>query len=243
MVNPMTEFVSLTERGVWQVLWESLRGETCPAQGSERLPLGELFSGSVEIGLELERTFGRPIQAIGLVEPQVLTDEASSQVWIRFSVSKDDLKSFRLSRPRLLQLIADANFQYIEVLSDNCDLWTFELARPKRWAGRSREEPFDVIGAEIRALNPFVFIHLDDVVYYLPIQARLPFAIPQLMVSYTIMFWLGSLVRYDPHSVADLRESKYWILIDGFVNQSRAWLLELFEWELYHKITHLRTVR
>ena len=44
---------------------------------------------------------------------------------------------------------------------------------------------------------------------------------------------MGSLVRYDPHSVHALMDSAYWMLIDGFVSQSRLWLLELFQWALY----------
>ena len=41
------------------------------------------------------------------------------------------------------------------------------------------------------------------------------------MVYYTILFWLGSLVRYDPDSAAELMDSPYWILLDGFMSQSR----------------------
>jgi len=33
------------------------------------------------------------------------------------------------------------------------------------------------------------------------------------------------------------------MLIDGFMNQSRIWLLELFEWEFYKTETTLRLVR
>ncbi|MGA7399820.1 MAG: YaaC family protein, partial [Candidatus Sulfotelmatobacter sp.] len=79
--------------------------------------------------------------------------------------------------------------------------------------------------------------------YCLPIQARLPVAMPQLMVNYTILFWLGSLVRYDPHSLSALMDSQYWMLIDGFMSQSRLWLLELFEWAFYKAETTLWNVR
>jgi hypothetical protein len=66
---------------------------------------------------------------------------------------------------------------------------------------------------------------------------------PQLMVSYTLLFWLGSLVRHDPHSVYALIDSPDWILIDGFMTQSRVWLLELFHWALFQKQTILRAAR
>jgi hypothetical protein len=79
--------------------------------------------------------------------------------------------------------------------------------------------------------------------YFIPLQSRLPLVMPQLLVYYTILFWLGSLVRYDPHSVNALMDSEYWILIDGFMSQSRLWLLELFEWAYYKAETTLWTAR
>ena len=63
-----------------------------------------------------------------------------------------------------------------------------------------------------------VFSHLghnSEIVYSLPLQTRLPLPMPQVMVLYSILFWLGSLVRYDPHSVSELMESHYWSLLDG----------------------------
>jgi hypothetical protein len=79
--------------------------------------------------------------------------------------------------------------------------------------------------------------------YAIPIQKRIPVALPQVSVLYTILFWLGSLVRYDPHSVSDLMDSPSWILIDGFMSQSRLWLLERMEWAHYSAETTLRSVR
>ena len=60
------------------------------------------------------------------------------------------------------------------------------------------------------------------------LKKHLPLRMPQIMVSYTLLFGLGSLVRYDPHGVYQLIYSPYWILIDGFITQSCVWLLELF---------------
>ncbi len=34
-------------------------------------------------------------------------------------------------------------------------------------------------------------------------------------------------------------DSGYWMLIDGFMSQSRLWMLELFEWALYPAETTL----
>jgi hypothetical protein len=63
------------------------------------------------------------------------------------------------------------------------------------------------------------------------------------MVYDTILFWLGSLVRYDPHGAAELKDSPYWILLDGFMSQSRRWLLEQVEWAFDQAETTLAFLR
>ena len=92
-------------------------------------------------------------------------------------------------------------------------------------------------------MNIFSHLCFERINYSISDQRKLPLQFPQLIVLYTLIFWLGSLVRYDPHSVYDLQESKYWLIISGFMNQSRIWLLELFEWELHRTETTLRYVR
>jgi hypothetical protein len=57
------------------------------------------------------------------------------------------------------------------------------------------------------------------------------------------LFWLASLVRYDPHSVQYLMDSHYWVLVDGFMSQCRPWLLEQFRWALYNEEMTLTTSR
>jgi len=91
-------------------------------------------------------------------------------------------------------------------------------------------------------MNLFVHQSTDDFNYFVPVQTELPVCLPQLLLLYTLVFWLGSLVRYDPHSIDYLQDSRFWIIIDGFLTQSRILLLELFEWDFYQVVTHLKSV-
>ena len=117
-------------------------------------------------------------------------------------------------------------------------LRTFQCATPKVLS--SGDQPLEEMMPDIAALNAFAYLGRErQLEYFIPVQSRLPFAVPQLIVNYTILFWLGSVVRYDPHSVDALMDSSYWMLIDGFMSQSRLWLLELFEWALYKAETTL----
>lgn len=97
---------------------------------------------------------------------------------------------------------------------------------------------------DFSGINLYTHIGADhELKYFLPVQHKLPLRLPQIMVSYSILFWLGSLVRYDPHSVSFLIDSPFWVLIDGFMSQSRLWLLEQFEWAMYQTETTLWIVR
>jgi hypothetical protein len=243
LVNMRTESVNLISRGVWHVLYEALTQQPCRVPNPCTLSVDALFGLNPEIGLEYEGTYNRPSSLVELYHPDVLVDFDTDEVWIRFSVERQNLKSLRLSRPKLLAYITVPGSTYRQVRSLDPDLWTFELDNPKKIPTGYTESLEQLVAAEVSAMHLFVYLHLDGLEYVIPIQTRLPLRLPQLLVLYSLMFWLGSLVRYDPHSVADLQESEYWLLIDGFMSQSRLWLLEMFEWELFRAEIITRSAR
>jgi hypothetical protein len=151
------------------------------------------------------------------------------------------MRELGLSRDRLLMVLSKTA-DYRQVRSKRKDSFTFEMATPNPISGRRDQDPAEVLHPEIRAMRVFTFQD-QRLRYALPISTKLPVALSQIVVLYTVMFWLGSLVRYDLASVSRLQDSRYWVLIDGFMNQSRLWLLELFEWEIYRKETDLVRAR
>lgn len=94
ITDPATERVSITTRGVWHVLWECLTLSPCPAANPTRLAIKELFSYCPEVAVELDRAFGRSLSLIDLESPDVLHDKATSDAWLRFSVSRFWLRHF-----------------------------------------------------------------------------------------------------------------------------------------------------
>jgi hypothetical protein len=243
LVNMNTEYVSVTRRrGVWHVLLEALQHQPFAA-ANVRFKVADLFELCPEISAEYQSTYGRPTRLIELIDPDLLVDVNSNDLWIRFSVERVDLRIHRLTRNRLLTLITLGGSTYRTVRSETRSRWTFELENAKRFTARYRRDLFELIQNEIWALNLFTALRRNGLVYAIPIQDRLQVPLPQIMVLYTLVFWLGSLVRYDPHSVAYLQDSGYWTIIDGVMTQSRIWLLELFEWELYKTETVLQSVR
>ena len=241
-VDLATETISIIARGVWHVLWEALVGTPCPAPNPCRLRIRDLFSLCAETSVEYSRSFGQSAKLIELVESELVVDSEKDEVWIRFSVYRDNLKALGLSRPKFFESITCPGSPYRQVKSTDKELWTFELMHGKKFGSRD-EVGFDVVEKEIRKLNLFVHMDFDKLGYALADQRKLPLLLPKLIVLYSLVFWLGSLVRYDPHSVESLQNSEYWLLIDGFMSQSRMWLLELFEWEFYQTETTLRSMR
>lgn len=232
------EWISVTTRGVWHTLWESLMLVRCPAANPARLRIRHLFSYCPEISSEFRRATHDWIRLLDIEEPDVLWDRTASEAWLRLSVQREELRGFRLSLPTIAKQIGSTRSRYLEVKSPKSGLRTIESTTPAR-LGRS-ESPLEALRGDILAINAFAHLGPDRKLRYcIPLQAQLPIRLPQLMVSYTILFWLGSLVRYDPHSVSALMDSEYWMLIDGFMSQSRLWLLELFEWAFYQAETTL----
>jgi len=242
LVDLSKEFVTVRGKGVWHVLWESLMGRPCPATNRTSLSIRRLFSYCPEISAEFRRVFPGPVPLLELKEPAFLYDKAQNEAWIRFSVERGDLKNHGISGPLLVRQIQSPRSGYVEVKAKDSEDRTFQSVNPKKL--NKDDTPWSVMERDVAAFNLIAsFGRGREMKYSIPLQTRLPLPLPQLIVSYTLLFWLGSLVRYDPHSVHALMDSEYWILIDGFMTQSRVWLLELFEWAFYQTETTLCTAR
>jgi hypothetical protein len=178
---------------------------------------------------------------IELEDPDILFHPASREAWLRFSVDPADLKLAKVSAKYLILGIETSRSGYVETKPTKPGFRTFESTVPVKV--RRKQSPPQALEADFAALNLFATLEQGELRYAVPIKKHIPLALPQVSVLYTILFWLGSLVRYDPHSVAYLMDSPNWTLIDGFMSQSRLWLLERMEWALYGTETTLRSVR
>jgi hypothetical protein len=242
-VEMKNEYLTISTRGVWHTLLDAVEGQRQTIANPTKIKIKYLFALCPEIAIEFARTYGESSKLIRLVEPQILYDQGKHKIWIRIAINRDDLKENKISRFALLRLISEGATRYHQVQNNDSENWAFEFETPKDIPARHRGLFCRLLTQEIGKLNLFTFLLQDGLVYHIPIQTRLPIRLCQSVVIYTLLFWLGSLVRYDPHSVAALQDSQYWLLIDGFMNQSRVWLLELFEWELYRTERTLNSVR
>jgi hypothetical protein len=236
------ERVTIRGRGVWHVLWESVMRRPCPTANQIQLPVKKLFSYCPEVSAEYLSLFGGPIPSVDIKEPTLLYDGTAREVWLRFSVDREELRNLGVTAPKLVAQMQTTRSGYMEVKSGSKETRTFE-SQTAKYLGRD-ESPAAALHSDILGLGLIVnFGRQRKLEYSFPLQSSLPLRLPQLVVSYTILFWMGSLVRYDPHSLYNLMDSPFWILIDGFMSQSRIWLLELFEWAFYQTETTLGAAR
>lgn len=243
VVRLRKETVRIVGRGMWHLLWESIMHTRCPAANPTKLSILKLFSLCPEIGVEFGILYGQPRTRIYLEKIDTLHDNSANEVWLTFSTTRNRIRNTGLSAPKLLAQVANPRTHYIEVQSKEKALRVFQSAMPAKLRGSATA--YTALQRDISDLN--LILHYGETVgnfeYSIALQRGWPLPMPQLMVSYTLLFWLGSLVRYDPHSVNELMDSPDWILIDGFMSQSRVWLLELFWWALYQDQINLRTAR
>lgn len=229
-------------RGVWHLLWEAVMHRPCPAADGTKFKISTLFSFCQEISAEYGGIFGKARSLLHLDKLDVRRNPERDEAWLTISVDRQRMRWYGLTGPRFIEQIKTARSTYAEVASGSSGVRTFESATPVKLT--SNLSIHSALRDDFAGLNLFAhFAEDSNIEYSLPLQAKLPLPLPQIIVSYTILFWLASLVRYDPHSVYDLMNSEYWILIDGFMTQSRVWLLELFQWALYQKEITLRIAR
>lgn len=232
--------IRISTRGVWHCIYEVLTDTNSSLPNGIPLNMKKLFSYCGEITSEYESAIGRNDVLIEVVDPFFMTD--GEKCWITFSIYKEQLRIIKLSRRKFLSMVSSQD-RFKEVKSYSDILYTFELKNAKDLKGENQRDMYKLFCKELKELNLYTNIGLGNIEYHIPSQYNLRFKIPQILAQYSILYWLSSLVRYDPHEIESIQKSKYWYLIDGFMNQSRIWLLELFSWELYNTEKLLTSAR
>jgi hypothetical protein len=243
-VNMWNEKVAVFPRrrgGVWHTLWEATMGRQFRAKKEVKFSVEALLCLCPEIGTEYTNCFKMENCLVSLSETTVQVDENKNEAWITFEVYPDELEIVGIFPDHFIRWISHYGEAYRQVMCKDSERLCFELKKPRPWDPNT--DPYFALKRELKALNLFTTFSEGELEFYIAIQGKLKRRLPQIMILYTLIFWLGSLVRYDPHSVEELQKSEFWLIIDGFLYQSRVWLLELFEWYLYNEQIILKRAR
>lgn len=235
VVDVYKENVLIPEhRGMWHSIWEVSCSDVFLGQGKKKstpIPVKDLFMACPEISVEAVTVFGGGGYLISLIAPCFLQSEDGKYRKIKFSVNPSELKLKRVSIAKLLKQISCSGATY-RVSRRDAENLIFESSQLSFVENDIACEFY----RHLRQLRVFAeATGSREIKYSLCDQSRFPFPLSQLTVSYTILFWLGSLVRYDPHSVDELTNSREWLLVQGFMSHSTLWLLQQFRWLIFRK--------
>ncbi len=147
-----------------------------------------------ETGVEYEQISGEQPKLVNLVDPDVSISKM--EVWIKFSVYRDQLKNLHLSRRGLLELVTLQPHSYHQVQSSNREHWSFESENTKKIT--ATKGPHEALAAEILKMNAYVIMEEGKPNYLVPIQTHLPVVLPQIMTLYSLIFWLASISTVLP---------------------------------------------
>ncbi len=88
-----------------RLVYESVIGNPVIIRNPTKLKVKDLFAYSADTGSEYERTYYKPVRLVPLENIDTFIAPAGNDYWIRFSVSRHDLKSLKLTRPKFLEII------------------------------------------------------------------------------------------------------------------------------------------
>jgi hypothetical protein len=191
-----------TRRGVWHALWESIQGRPCHLPGPVLLKVKELLSLNPETSREFKSIYKQRPNLVALVSPNLFFNEARDRIWIQFSVQRDEVKKFKLTRSELLNMIVSGTSGYRQVQSSDDTLWTFEFKNTKNAPYNPERLPFELVEAEIKEMYPVVSATGTGLKYALPVQKRLPL---RLLSSWSFILSCFGLARWSDTILTALR--------------------------------------
>lgn len=140
--------------------------------------------------------------------------------WVRMVVKKNDYEV----RRTILDVKGRKSFGKIfkEVKSTIKDERWFETT-PEVGIRRGIDNAIYRLAEKVKALNPGYVLTHEGYRFYIPTKEVKP-ALPQLALSYMIMFYLGSITRYNPWDYSKLLNENTWLISDFLENDPTQFL-------------------
>jgi hypothetical protein len=154
-------------------------------------------------------------------------------VWACFYVRFGDLSRYGITPARLLSE-AGLDTAFRQVHSLRADEHCFELHAPARY----RREPVEVL----RRLADILRVHLREIIsaipgtayrrYYLYLAPQQAIRLPQIGSLWATLFYLGSVVRYRPHTFDEIIAGPYGSFITEFISAQPEQMLYMLASEM-----------
>jgi len=176
---------------------------------------------------------------LSLRDVQYVDDRANHHAWIRLRFEKQELSKLRISQENTLKGTRLGSRWHFVNQPDNgfCECHCIEQVGSTPYSHR----PSDALARITSEVRPYlwssVLLHPPYRRYYLyvaPTSERAS-VLPQLLSMYLVMFFLGSVTRYQPHQFDRLLETRYGAHLIGAVTEIPAQYLYLMASELLQR--------
>jgi hypothetical protein len=173
-----------------------------------------------------------PIEQINVFHAPI-----TRQVWLNLYLNKDDKDRLGISDVKALDE-GDLATEF-EIADDPLrgDLVCFQQRNPETYGADAAEALFRAIQRARNSIWETVNIsspYRKPYIYCSPVAERKA-RLPQALSVYLLMFFLGSVTRYNPLYFDDLLESRYGPLIETFISESPMQFLYLMASEILER--------
>lgn len=211
-----TETVRTARRGVFPSLFAVLTGAELQSPAQYRL--ADLLQYCAPIGHELDEVFGVQLRLVACAL-QVCFDSKRRLAWLTAVISRSDVEDhcrtigqFRADAPAFFRLFTRVKSAPQALRFESTPVPCTSLrSLPSATASLRRHV------RQLRLYQYLVTLQPHGVpAYYLPLQFDGREPLPEACVLYATTFYLGSLVRYQPH------------IYEAMLERLEAWLAESF---------------
>jgi hypothetical protein len=189
------------------------------------VPLSDLAMQSVVAHRMWADALQRKERFLAIERLALLHDESARTIWATVSVRSDRLRRYDWGVGNTLAMSGlGTDFRTVDT-SGGCR--TFEQITPVHYTGRAADKVMDVVAL----LRPHVWQTVTAAApfrrYYLFLSSGAEKRLHQITSVYALLFWLGSLTRYQPAELLDLLNGTYGGFLREFLATQPAQLLYL----------------
>jgi YaaC-like protein len=175
---------------------------------------------------------------------EILHDPTAHNIWLRMAIASGDLPRVGVGIKKLLNATSLApNWRAVAVPQSGpeaTNLVWIEMTAPARYQQGYLADKIMPVVNQVRhhiwqtvlSVPPYRANYL-----FLPPVAEAPFVLPQIISSYAIFFYFGSITRYRPHHFDRILDGKYGAFTESFLNDQPSQLLFLFASEFARRET------
>jgi hypothetical protein len=180
-----------------------------------------------------------PERFVSLKEVQYIGSRGDHKAWIRFQLDKQELAKLHISQEKALKLSRlGSEWRFVQQPEDE---FSDGLCIEQNVSTDYGHRPSDALFELTTNVRPYlwcsVLLHPPYRKYYLYLspKSESKSVLPQLLSMYLIIFFLGSITRYQPHQFDRLLETRYGAHLIGAVTEIPTQYLYLMASELLER--------